>query len=268
MHTHAFVKTLLFASCAAGLYAQAPAPKLSCDRVALVIPGLTTACDLRELTVDSAPSLAITNAANGGVSVYTWDGPQTLVRALVLTAAATEWQAQALAWQVQLTASFGELHVTGPSININQNWSASLEIYVPAVTVLRVSTLNGGVTIEGVSGDINASTVNGGVTVAGATGNVTASAVNGGIDISVPAPWNNQTIAAKGVNGGIEIGLPSDTSAHVQLATTNGQISTTLPAANWTVSGRKGTVSFDLGSGISLVSATTVNGGIKLRGTD
>lgn len=179
---------LLLAAAALRLPAQSPAPKLDCNRALMVIGGLTTSCEMREFAFDAEDSLLVAVAGSGGVSVYPWDGGQVLVRAQVLGAAGSEWAAAAFAAKVQVAAGAGEIRVTGPSTDSRQSWSASLEIYVPAATALRLSAINGSISVHGAAGDITASAVNGAISITGATGNITANGVNGKISISVPAP--------------------------------------------------------------------------------
>jgi DUF4097 and DUF4098 domain-containing protein YvlB len=258
----------LVAALALRLPAQAPSPKLDCNRVLMVMAGMASTCEIRESTLDAAGSLLVSNPLSGGVSVYTWDSDQVLVRARILAAARGNFQALTVASQVLVAVSSTEVRVSGPSTNLNQTWSADLEIYVPAATTLRVTATNGGVSVYGVAGSTVVSSVNGAVSVKNAGGNVTVSNVNGGVFVSAAAPWNGQTISAKTVNGGVEIAVPADCSAHVELSTVNGTISTTFPGVSWTVASHGGAVSFDLGSGGSLISGATVNGTVTLRQTD
>lgn len=51
----------------------------------------------------------------------------------------------------------------------------------------------------------------------------------------------------------------------MELATTHGNISTTLPGVTWTVSSSRRGVAFDLGSGGPTLSASTVLGSITLK---
>ena len=258
---------VLAAVVALRLPAQEPPSHLDCNHVMMVVAGLVSTCEIRESTLDSIGALAVATS-NGGVSVYTWDSPQVLVRSLILAAAPSASQAQTVASEVQVALSPGSVGVSGPRSNFSQSWSATLEIYVPAGTDLRVNTTNGGVSIQDVTGAITVVTVNGAATIRNASGNVTVSAVNGAVSVSAAAPWNGETISAKTVNGSVSLALPLDCAAHVELSTTNGHLSSTFPGVSWTVSGRHDSVSFDLGAGGPLVSAATVNGSVTLQPAD
>ena len=258
---------LLLSAAALRLPAQEPPSHLDCNHVMMVVAGLTSTCEIRESTLDAIGSLGVTTS-NGGVSVYTWDSPQVLVRSLILAAAPSESQALAVASGVQVVLSPGTVGVSGPHSSFRQSWSATLEIYVPAATELRVTTTNGGVTIQDVAGAITVGTLNGAIAIRNAPGNVTVSAVNGAVSVSAAAPWNGQTISAKTVNGSVTLALPPDCSAHVDLSTVNGHLSSTFPGVVWTISGRRDSVSFNLGAGGPAVSAATVNGSVTLQPAD
>src|SRR5579883_1309905 len=114
---------MTLAAVALRLPAQTPDPKLDCNRVVMVQSGLTSTCQMRESTSDDIGTLIIPSFPNGGVSIYIWDGGQTLVRSRILAAARSDYQAFALASDVQVQVSPGQVRVSGPSLNMSQNWA-------------------------------------------------------------------------------------------------------------------------------------------------
>src|SRR5690606_34495687 len=135
-------------------------------------------------------------------------------------------------------------------------------VRLPAGVHVTSSTVNGGITITAVSGEIDARTVNGGIKAESAGGPVRARTVNGSIDArmgSVP----RDDIRYETVNGAITISVPEDMSARLSLRTTNGSIRSDFPV---TVQGRLNPRRLDaqLGDGGPNVEARTVNGSVRL----
>jgi len=116
---------LCLAAVSPAVRGQSPVSKLNCNQPGLFVDDLVTFCQLREVTLPSADSFTV-DAVNGGVSVETWDGPGILVRAKVQTAAADGYLAEALASQVVVDTSTGNVVVTGPSTNAHQNFPVQI----------------------------------------------------------------------------------------------------------------------------------------------
>jgi hypothetical protein len=151
----------------------------------------------------------------------------------------------------------------------NNNWndrndvSVTFTVRVPDGVQVNLRTVNGGVTVDEVSGAVDATTVNGSITARSTRGPVTASTVNGSIEASLGA-LGNDDLHYKAVNGGITLELPRDANVELDLNTVNGSVSTDFPVTVQGSISRKrlrGTV----GDGGRLLKASTVNGGITLK---
>ena len=143
--------------------------------------------------------------------------------------------------------------------------SVDFEVRVPASARFVARTVNGGVDVDGLEGDVEAYTVNGGVNVE-TRGNARAETVNGSIVASAGrADWTG-TNELKTVNGSVTVSLPDDASADVKASTVNGGIETDFPLE---VKGRfqSRRLSGRLGGGGRALHLETVNGGIRLRKT-
>jgi len=140
-------------------------------------------------------------------------------------------------------------------------------IQVPQNARLKtISSVNGRIVIDGVSGDIEASTVNGEMQVQGAGGDLKLSTVNGRIEAELASLGGSQSVSLNTVNGHIEAILPANANAEVSASTVNGGMSSEFPSLIVKKefplgSHLKGT----LGSGGARVKASTVNGGISFR---
>lgn len=126
----------------------------------------------------------------------------------------------------------------------------------------KVSTVNGGVEIENVGGDVEAGSVNGPVTASGLVGEVELSTVNGTLKAGVAEL--KKPVSLKSVNGSVTLALPSDANADVSADTVNGSINTqfSLQAKSHFPIGKS--LDGKLGDGGSRIKMSTVNGAIHL----
>ena len=102
------------------------------------------------------------------------------IRAIVRASAGTEARAKALASGVQIQAGGGRVSATGPDTSRREWWSVSYRVSVPRKTDLDLNSLNGGISIKGVTGRVAFDTNNGGVTLADLGGDVRGRTRNGG----------------------------------------------------------------------------------------
>jgi hypothetical protein len=103
-----------------------------------------------------------------------------------------------------------------------QGQTIRVEAQVPAGLMLSVSTQNGPVHVENVTGQLTAATSNGPLRVTGLSGGVSAAVVNGAVELdfaSLDAP-SELTV----VNGAIRIALPSDVRTTLSGTITNGRL--------------------------------------------
>jgi DUF4097 and DUF4098 domain-containing protein YvlB len=143
--------------------------------------------------------------------------------------------------------------------------SVAYELEVPDdVDLDTISTVNGDVTITGVSGMVKAETVNGSLTAAGLVGDVNLETVNGSVEAEFDELGDGQRVTADAVNGKILLLIPSDASARVTAETVNGSIN----ADDFGLEPEKGFVGRDLsgeiGGGGARISLDTVNGSIRI----
>lgn len=152
---------------------------------------------------------------------------------------------------------------SGRQRNYDRDASADLMIQVPGGAHVSANTVNGGVRVEGMNGEVKAHTVNGGVNVTTSGGPVSATTVNGSVRAELGtasrAPMRFRT-----VNGSVEVSLPGETSADLDISTVNGSINTEFPI---TVTGRWGPKNARgaINGGGETISISTVNGSVRLR---
>lgn len=247
-----------------GTAAPAPAQSWSGDWCEEADERRNQHCEVRALTLaipDGA--LAVNARPNGGIRVESWDGGEVRVLARIITRAGSAGTARDLADEVEVRAARGSVSSHGPRTGGRTSWSVSFRVLVPQGTALDLRTTNGGITVAGVHGSVEAQSSNGGLRLEDTAGRVSARTTNGSITATLSRPLDaDDSLELRTTNGGIRLRLPDGISARVEASTTNGGISTDFPL---TIQGRlRRTVNGTLGDGGPLIRATTTNGAIRL----
>ena len=139
-------------------------------------------------------------------------------------------------------------------------------VQLPRNVPVDVSTVNGGLEIDGVSAPVGAATVNGRIAVSTSTGPVNATTVNGSIEANMQALTTGD-VKLTTVNGSVSAGLPVKINANIDAETVNGRVQTDLPVKIvGKISPRhlRGTI----GNGGPALKLVTVNGSITLHEAD
>jgi DUF4097 and DUF4098 domain-containing protein YvlB len=138
----------------------------------------------------------------------------------------------------------------------------NFRIRVPAGVAFVANNENGAVRALGLTGPVKVHTVNGECELETA-GSGEASTVNGSVRATIGRLSPHDGLAFSTVNGSVTLALPAAADADVSCSTVNGAVRSDFPA---TISGRGGPRHADatLGRGGAKVSASTVNGSIRL----
>lgn len=103
--------------------------------------------------------------------------------------------------------------------------TVNLMIHVPADTSLKLSTVNGGnISVEGISGEIDANNVNGNVTLTNVSGAVVAHALNGKVQVDLTRVTADKAMSFSTLNGNVDVTLPSAAKANLKMKSENGDI--------------------------------------------
>ena len=139
-------------------------------------------------------------------------------------------------------------------------------VKLPAGVAFTANNVNGAVRVRGLSGRLKVHTVNGECEIETA-GSGQASTVNGSVHATIGRADAHDDLGFSTVNGSIVLALPAALDADVSGSTVNGGIQSDFPA---TTSGRWGPrhVTATLGSGGAKLTASTVNGSIRLQRTN
>ena len=202
---------------------------------------------------------------NGRVTVATWSEPRVRIEAD--KAASSRMRLEQLRIEID-----GEGRRVSVRTRAPRGWGwfsgggtkVDYRITLPADADVRVSTVNGRVTIEGMSGPVNVSTTNGRVEITDARGGVEASTVNGGITARYRALDAEAHHRLSTTNGPIAVWVPGGEGGRVAARTINGGIHCELPLEATDRTGRH-RLEGRLGKGKGSLELRTVNGGIRIN---
>lgn len=145
-------------------------------------------------------------------------------------------------------------------------YSVDYKLTVPRTAQLdEVETVNGNVTLAGMSNVVKSSTVNGSVTAQNLRGSVNISTVNGTLNVGFDSLDNVREIKVNLVNGTLKLQLPSDVDALVKASTVHGNIVNDfgLPVKKGEYVGNN--LYGKIGEGRIPIRLSSVNGTINIR---
>ena len=159
MTTLRILAGLALAAAAFGQMRDNQEKQLTCDSRSYDDRGRS--CDVREQSTAAVGLLNVDAGRNGGATIKGWTRGDVLVRTRVEGWGATDAEAKALASQVLIDTSGGRVQARGPESLNNSGWSVSFEIFVPQATSLTVKTVNGGINVSDVRGNLHFEANNG-----------------------------------------------------------------------------------------------------------
>ena len=125
-------------------------------------------CEVRETTLPADRDvIAVDGDANGGIRVTGWDRDEILLLVKVRIFRGSEESARELASEIEIITDGRAIYAKGPKQRRSRGWSVSYELKVPRSSNLSLDTVNGGIRIDDVSGDIDFEATNGGIHLSG-----------------------------------------------------------------------------------------------------
>jgi hypothetical protein len=119
-----------------------------------------------------------------------------------------------------------EERVNEMSVSSAFNREINLAVEVPTRTKLKVSVVNGGITVDGVDSEIEINTVDGAIMLTNVGGSVVAHAVDGNITATVARVAPQAPMAFTSLNGDIDVTLPAAVKANLRLRSDQGDVFT------------------------------------------
>jgi DUF4097 and DUF4098 domain-containing protein YvlB len=230
--------------------------------------GRSQHCEIRQHRFTLRGSdLVIDVGPNGNIEVESYDGSEVRVTARVTARGRNEAAARDLAGRVQLRTAGGEVRATGPRTSGSESWGVSVRVSIPARVAVNARTTNGNIVVSGTAAPVELRSTNGNITVTDAASRLDIRTTNG----SIRAALGTHSMPLEGVqvrstNGSVQLTLPQQTSARLELSTTNGGITTDIPIS---VQGRvsRRQLSAVLGNGGPEIRISTTNGSIRISGS-
>jgi hypothetical protein len=230
----------------------------------------------RSYTLAPGGRLELINT-NGRISAEPAAGDTVEVVGLRTAKASSDEAAKELLAKVEMreevSAASVRIEVRSPRFSGMSGHQVEWTIKVPKGVKVDLRTINGGVKLTGLQGDILAKTTNGGVSGTGIVSqSVEASAVNGGVEIEFGSPLSaDAKVDLQTVNGGVGIGMPSESRATISARAVNGGVRVTdLNIQKDEQSGdfeSKRRLQGTMNGGGARVNLNTVNGGVRLSRT-
>lgn len=226
----------------------------------------------RTYTVPPGGRLELINV-NGRIDAEPASGASIEVSARRTAKASTDEGARDLLNKIEIREEVGDnrvrVEVRPPRMSGFSGHEFKWTVKVPKGVHVDLRTVNGGVHITGLTGEVRVKTTNGGLTGKQIAATVIdASAVNGGVDFELSAPLSgDEQIELQTVNGGASLTLPADSKASITGRAVNGGVK----AADGLDIKRSGEedsrrrLDGSMNGGGAKVNVHTVNGGVRFE---
>ncbi len=200
---------------------------------------------------------------NGDVEITGWSRNEVQIDAV--KTARDQQRIDDMRIEVDGSGNSVEIETHYPHRLVNNNpGSVHYTLHVPQnARIDKVDLVNGALTVQKLSGEINANLVNGKLRAADLAGTADLATVNGSVEANYTALNNVREIKLQSVNGSVDLQLPESPNAEVEASTVNGSLSTDFPLTvkgHWIGKHMSGT----LGSGGVHIELNNVNGSIHV----
>jgi DUF4097 and DUF4098 domain-containing protein YvlB len=242
----------------AALLASACSVNLGAERI--------TQREERRFQVSGTPEIVLTTF-DGGIEVRSWDRPDVLVT--IEKQAESAEAARAIAVKVEQNGNRITVDVPKPQLSEGIGWnvsrSANLIVSTPRASNLHARSGDGGIRLEGLSGQLEVRSGDGGITGRDLGGTLTVRTGDGGVSLDEV----KGTLALDTGDGGVKVsGALTKLVAH----TGDGSMDVTVAAGSrmdedWELTSGDGAVTVALPDGFNAdVDAHTGDGGITVEG--
>jgi DUF4097 and DUF4098 domain-containing protein YvlB len=212
--------------------------------------------------LDKTGTVSLENV-NGNVHILTWDREEFKLDAVKCA----KEQEHLDEVKIEVDAKGDRIHIKTkyPESRRPKNNCTSVDytLTVPRQSNLaKISTVNGGIEIENVRGDVEAKSVNGPVMAKGLTNEAELSTVNGSVRASFSEV--KKAVSLKSVNGSVTVAVPQETDAELCASTLSGSISCDFAIEMNTHFPVAKNLDARLGKGGPAIKMSSVNGAIRI----
>ncbi|HTQ57368.1 MAG TPA: hypothetical protein VMI94_23020 [Bryobacteraceae bacterium] len=183
------------------------------------------------LSDPSRPAVVHASLLNGGITVTGYNGKDVIVEARERGREDHESKPDRRAAGMHRLDSRGtglsveeqdnEVHVGVRSVNR----TVDLTIQVPFNTSLKLRCVNDGdISVEHVTGEVDADDLNGGVKLLNISGAVVAHSLNENVVVTLDRVTPGKSMSFSTLNGDVDVTMPADTNARVKMKSENGEI--------------------------------------------
>jgi hypothetical protein len=231
----------------------------------------------RTYTVPAGGRFELINV-NGRITAETTEGKDIVVEGKRSAKARSDEAAKEMLGKLEIREEVGGSTVRVESRPPRMSGFGGHEIEwivkVPKGLTVDLRTVNGGVRMNGLSGEIHAKTTNGGVKGTNLViDTLEASVVNGGVEIELGSPLDaTDAVELTTVNGGVTLALPSESKAAITARAVNGGVraSDDLKIEREDESTEREArrrLTGTMNGGGARVNVSTTNGGVRLSRT-
>jgi hypothetical protein len=222
----------------------------------------------RTYPVPASGRLELINV-NGRITAEPSDGKEIELRAERSAKASTDEAAKELLGRIEMREEVGadrvRVEVRPPRMNGPSGHEFKWTVRVPRGVAVDLRTINGGVHLTGLDGEIRARSTNGGIHgMALRATSVDAAVTNGGVEIELARAIDAGSFELEAVNGGVSIKLPDDSKADISGRCVNGGISTSNLSLETVGEQSRRRLDAKLNGGGARVTLETVNGGVTI----
>jgi hypothetical protein len=223
----------------------------------------------RTYTVAPGGRIEVRNV-NGEIRAEVSPDAAVHVRAERSARGGSEEAAQDLLRQIEMREEVGASGVRIETRAPKGRWGGhkvSYTVQVPSGVHVDLLTVNGGVRLDNVGGDVRAAATNGGVS--GRLSDVSlldARTTNGGVELELGgALAKDGRVSLTSVNGGVRLAVPGGTQADVNARCTNGRVTVSDLTLDIEGEQTRRRVAGRLNGGGARIDLQTVNGGVAIR---
>lgn len=222
----------------------------------------------RSYTVAAGGVIEIINV-NGEVRAEASDGGTVEVTAERRASASSDDAARDLLQRIQMREEVGPAKVRIETISPRISFGGQQVRYtvrVPRGVHVDLRTVNGGVRLEGVGGEVRAASTNGGIKGRVADASlVEARTTNGGVELDLSgALADSGRMTLSSVNGGVRLRVPEGVKADVSARCTNGRVSVSDLSFEAEGEQSRRRLAGRINGGGGRIDLTTVNGGVAI----